>query len=246
MILYKFRDWKNEKHRRILQENQLYLSPPSLFNDPFDCRIFPQFIDLTNREVEMYANMLIIENNLDLGEKKFIIEKITKNPQSHQFDFEEIAIKNHDMCSGIISLTGIWSNTLMWSHYANNHKGFCIGFDEEKLIKEYNFTACGFVEYPEDRKHPKISPITDGDLESFKTAIYNKSIDWKYENEYRLTKIMPNGFTVSDRVVSFSDDCIRGITLGLNIDINSEREILEICRERDIIVYKAIKKTILF
>ncbi|MBL7103181.1 MAG: DUF2971 domain-containing protein [Bacteroidales bacterium] len=32
---------------------------------------------------------------------------------------------------GILSLSAKWDNILIWGHYAEKHKGFCIGFNEE-------------------------------------------------------------------------------------------------------------------
>lgn len=42
-------------------------------------------------------------------------------------------IQNYDTKLGIYSLSTIFSNELMWSHYSSSHKGFCIEYDIEKL-----------------------------------------------------------------------------------------------------------------
>ncbi|WP_214826490.1 DUF2971 domain-containing protein [Chryseobacterium sp. ISL-6] len=44
-------------------------------------------------------------------------------------------VENVNRNFGIYSLTTKNSNLLMWSHYGNSHKGFCIGFNTEKLFK---------------------------------------------------------------------------------------------------------------
>jgi len=46
-ILYKYRDWKNEKHKRLITEQEIYFPSPLDFNDPFDSRI-PIRWDLMN------------------------------------------------------------------------------------------------------------------------------------------------------------------------------------------------------
>ena len=38
-ILYKYRCWDDENHRRILEEGEIFFVSPKEFNDPFDCRI---------------------------------------------------------------------------------------------------------------------------------------------------------------------------------------------------------------
>lgn len=37
--IYKYRDWKNDFHRKIILHQELFVPSPSTFNDPFDCKI---------------------------------------------------------------------------------------------------------------------------------------------------------------------------------------------------------------
>ena len=65
----------------------------------------------------------------------------------------------------------------MWSHYANNHEGFVIGFDSKHTFFEY-----GVVEVLYREERPYLNPIqTEQDASVF----YTKSNDWKYEEEYK-------------------------------------------------------------
>ena len=76
-------------------------------------------------------------------------------------------------------------NELLWAHYANSHKGFCIEYDLDKLdtcitaIIDYRID----VEYQENK--PIISP-EDSIEAKIKKAFSTKSLAWDYENEYRL------------------------------------------------------------
>ena len=38
-IFYKYRDFEKNKHLNIVENLELYLPSPALFNDPFDCKI---------------------------------------------------------------------------------------------------------------------------------------------------------------------------------------------------------------
>jgi hypothetical protein len=38
-IIYKYRNWSDKHHKNVLKKNELYMSSPEEFNDPFDCRI---------------------------------------------------------------------------------------------------------------------------------------------------------------------------------------------------------------
>jgi len=59
-IVYKYRDWKNHFHKRLLLNNEIYLSSPKDFNDPFDCRITENYNLFTPEEEEKYINELLI------------------------------------------------------------------------------------------------------------------------------------------------------------------------------------------
>lgn len=242
-ILYKYRDWNNEYHKSVLTKNQLFLAPPSSFNDPFDCRIFAQFVDLSPDELEEYANNLTEKANLTAIERQYAIDKIKKDPNLHQKEFERISTKNYDTHLGVISMSTKWDNILMWSHYGNMHKGFCIGLDEDNLTKEIKFGATGLVKYPKNKEYPKISPITDGSTDSFFKTVYNKSIDWEYENEYRLTNIKREGWLSNeDRIIEFSDHSISEVILGLNASEKTQDDILSICKQKNIPLFRAVKK----
>lgn len=242
MTIYKYRDWNCSWHRSILESNELYLAAPSTLNDPFDCKIFAQFIDLSDKELEKYAEKIIGENNLPKNEKTFIINTIKDNPESYQIEFEETTSKIFDKHLGIISFSTKWDNLLMWSHYGNKHEGFCIGFDAEMLDEKINGSS-GLVRYPENKEYPKISPLKDGDFDSFFKTVYIKSIDWRYEDEFRITKIKrPQPFNEEDRKVNFSNEAIKEVILGLNTNEDTEDKILKICALKKIPLFKAKKK----
>lgn len=87
-------------------------------------------------------------------------------------------------------------NTLMWAHYADCHRGFCIQYhfdhtDFRRDDKSKLFAARLFpVNYlPEDNCILDLSD-TDTALSS-KNAYFTKSYDWHYENEVRMISYNP-------------------------------------------------------
>ncbi len=76
-------------------------------------------------------------------------------------------------------------NVLMWSHYADSHKGFCVKyvfdrdmFDLNKHIKRDKLLLVDKIKYSET--------IDINDEPSIRMALLEKSDFWKYENEMRL------------------------------------------------------------
>lgn len=75
---------------------------------------------------------------------------------------------------GLLCFCGHWHNHLLWSHYADRHRGICLGFDvSDEWIKK--------VKYTKTRTSLKL-PITEAVMQSL---LFTKSAGWKYEQEWR-------------------------------------------------------------
>lgn len=69
------------------------------------------------------------------GQQKDLLHDETHIERKNEKNRQDI-----DKSFGIMSLTIHPLNYLMWSHYANSHKGFCIGFDTDLLEETINGT----------------------------------------------------------------------------------------------------------
>ena len=83
---------------------------------------------------------------------------------------------------GFLCFSRTWKNPLMWSHYADRHRGICLGFD---VSDEH----CQPVTYSKER--PKIAPqCTRSGVELSQEKIIEwlqtKYDGWKYEDEIRV------------------------------------------------------------
>jgi hypothetical protein len=75
---------------------------------------------------------------------------------------------------GMICFSEQWSSPLLWSHYAEKHRGMCLGFDvEEQILKP--------VTYVGERPNFEMPPT----LENMKQLLFTKFEDWQYEEELR-------------------------------------------------------------
>ena len=129
----------------------------------------------------------------------------------------------------------------MWSHYANNHKGFCIGLNRIKLEKLGLLGVAGGVSYTD--YYPKIDPTDTNILNYIFTKTHAKASDWSYEMEYRLTQLWPyHTPSKEERTIRVSDDVIEEIILGLAISDNDRSEIMEEARKKGIPIFKIRKK----
>lgn len=241
-LLYKYRDWSNEFHKRLLISNEIYLSSPSEFNDPFDCGILEDWSRLdTEENKEKFINMyldkffyLIRESGHTRVEMYELMKKDLTNPIEYGKRTDSLIRSSLHYRLGVFSTCVIWSNLLIWSHYAFNHKGFCVGISTEKLINSINPGAFGYVLYNDN--FPSIDPFDfDSDNGAYK-SLFTKAADWKYEQEFRFAKILNHK---NERTVNLHNDSIEEVILGVSISIEHKTEISKICHERGIRIFQA-------
>ena len=226
-VLYKFRDWDNSYHQNLLTRQELFISNVEALNDPFDGSIVVNlnFMPVSKKDL---GNLLGIKDNLSIP-LDIILAKANK-------DFVmklDAQIKKSVLNTGVVCFSSSKNNILLWSHYANGHTGFAVGFDTQKLtkavgelklesfIKEIFYTKT----YPEINfeydilKHSNETLLFKAIIESLVT----KSSLWSYEDEVRILTFAKNKL-----LVQFPKDCVSEIVIGFKMNDKSVAEIIDI------------------
>jgi len=253
--IYKYRDWSNEFHKSILTKNEVFLSPPLGFNDPFDCRIPNNYLtldsdekkkDFVDRIAEQHASNF---RDRDIKVEDWKVSMLKRLEDIEQFHKEQESneIGLQDERYGILSLTTRWNSILMWSHYGNFHKGFCVGFNEVEMRDSLLFGKGGRVLY--STEFPDLPPdifLTDEEqtINGFK-KLFTKAKDWEYEDEYRLASTFPNKADLEDprRVVTLPEFVYKEIVLGIMCSEQDKNDLQDIAKEKGIPIYQAVKRT---
>lgn len=124
------------KHFEYLEsffKQQIWLTPLSSFNDPFEGRF--KLISFTSRTILSKPEMLdqYLELQRQNGEPDLTREAFISRLESGQFQDALIANSPsvHDLFQshGAICLTPDPKNIPMWAYYGNNHKGCCLKFE---------------------------------------------------------------------------------------------------------------------
>ncbi len=156
-----------------------------------------------------------------------------------------------DSAVGVLSLTGRPDHPLMWSHYANNHSGLVLGFDEtneffRSLRHGQSDDAGGARRVKYSSERPKFDPfvslslldnLTDEDAISFfDKMFFTKSQAWEYEEEWRMIK----GLKRADRILenptgsvylfSIPASCISSVILGQRMVSEIRQQVIELVR----------------
>jgi hypothetical protein len=75
---------------------------------------------------------------------------------------------------GMICFCKHWHNPLLWSHYADKHRGICLGFD----VDDRGLRPVDYVEERSDLTMPPTKETAD-------ELLFSKYRDWQYEEELR-------------------------------------------------------------
>ncbi len=205
-ILYKY---YSELDFSYFNRPSLKLSPAKNLNDPFEVIIPSELISTSKMHIKT-------------NDPKY---KIFKNIKGENANIEDSYQTLFDLC-GVISLSETQHNLLMWAHYANQHKGLCIGYSTD-ILSEMNIPT--YSKLPLTTKPMKVNydckktfdynlylDFTDVNsiYQSAMTKVLTtKGDDWIYEKEHRF--ILP--LTLTDRIMK-----IRNRELVLHNDFNSK------------------------
>lgn len=218
--LYKY--WSFEKWNRdksLLQEDKLYLPTMDVLNDPFEFAMAFNYDDFIETVIEKHS-----------------LQNKTKDELSNMFrdKFEDIInqINNTKQKMGVRCFSETNDNLLMWAHYADSHKGYCVEYSSIDLFNQFQ-TALVPVVYKID--YPKVGYFNDslGVYENAMSRIATKSIVWEYENEWRVVRMIHEE---GDKIAKSIPP--KAIILGCNTKEQYEKEALELCKGKSISLYK--------
>lgn len=125
--------------------------------------------------------------------------------------------------TGICCFTTINDSILMWSHYANHHKGFCLEFKTNTGLQGINPLN---VVYKTKLKQVDYHTTKN---EAFYHIIYSKSDCWSYEHELRAFK--SDLTKENDRRVLFDKDELLSVYLGVRCSAEHEHQIKTIIKD---------------
>lgn len=266
-LIYKYANISNAI--KILKSGKIILTNPLEFNDPFDSELLIKEEDNKNA-VDLIKNYCAFKVLYNKSKDKKINKAIKEIKNEKIYKYIELNIfgnfskKNDNVFIDNIknkaneirnsALIGCFSKTnnniLMWSHYADSHKGVCIEFEEERknIFKD--------VSYSETREYfdiyfvvskllafdflNKKYDLNDNALfDKIMKPFYVKSKDWEYEQEIRC--VLSNNEcskNIDDKKYGI-DMKIKKIYLGIRVENNDElKELIEIAKEKNVeIVY---------
>ena len=220
-ILYKYRPY-SVRSLEILIKKELYFASPQQLNDPYDCQL--SIVDTLSEAIDRTRQTR--SKLLDVLEKLQNIEELN------------IKIATDFANAGVLSLARIPMNVLMWSHYADDHRGFVLGFElSDKFTTHDNaehIIGAADVIYCESNPFTDFFLNFELEVPSYddywsslmEIGLRAKNVCWAYEEEVRVLRKVSGA-------VSFRPYELREIIFGLNMPESDQKVVRTILSGHD-------------
>lgn len=207
-----------ERDIQTVVNNQFWSSTLEQLNDPCEALTDKTRINKLFKWIANLLNIYSIEN----------MELINNNTRD---------VLNFNGKFGIFSLQKTHLDELLWGHYADSHKGYCLEYDLDKLIENdgENIFYSSTVKYRTKPPIQRVIGIVKNDIKHIirKTA-FNKPKRWAYEEEYRIA-------TINHGLNSHDINALKAVYFGLRMRENDKNLIINRLKGKGIKYYQIMQ-----
>lgn len=266
--IYKYR--RDVDHARAnLGTDTVWMASPDTYNDPYDCSFTVAEENVLNAlkisSAREFADVYELETNVPDKQNKEAIPspKPSKRvaeygrpifraaPEIHSLQelllmapliIEDVVRVLHNWrdLTSICSFSSVNDSILMWGHYAQNHKGFCIEYDLEQLQSEHPFRRKLYPVIYSKKLYDLtayVQKLVGPNRQAFNPSspllsVLHKSDEWKYEQEWRVVSITneakgghnwsvptPSRVFLGSKMSSENVEAVRELCEGKNIEV---------------------------
>lgn len=254
MILYKY---LSQTRIDVIEKNMIRFTQYGDFNDPFEL----------NPNIDKLAEEDEIKNLVEKNFAKLIEEEYDKNAIISAFISKEnfihlarnkeesiknlvVDIEPHianllpnmlqqttNSLLGALSLSEICDHELMWSHYADEHKGYVVGFDSSHSFFNQKKSPEDELRHLRKIKYRRSPPVINLMKTNASELFFVKSSKWEYEVEWRMLLPLSDSRKVLDKepypihLFKFPIQAIKTIILGTRISDKNRESIKSILKK---------------
>lgn len=208
-----------KRARNTIVSSMVYFQTPNKFNDPFDCKTSFHYGRATDSAWQRHYTNAIRTQNPRKSEQE--IRALVESAMKHEFHKEptfrenelmrfQAVLSNSVKKLGILCMSEINDDILMWSHYSDGHRGICLQFDKKQLQKYF------YVEKVQYRSpYPTFKEFLDlVDNNQLHKLLMFKSDHWEYECEWRA---IHNIHRNEARLLRLAPGILTGVILGCHM-----------------------------
>lgn len=240
--LFKFKGMSGESRGHVLDmisNSRIYFSSPDQFNDPLDCSPVCALAKSAS-DPEFIQELLEDEAALAraAGKSPEEIEAMRKAegvPPSEVASAVTARIRAELMNDArVFCLSASDSHPLLWSHYADSHRGVCLHF---RAAPGSLFGLARAVEYRPERPVILVPLSYNKSTDDIADTMVRVKADfWGYEDEYRILghedENVDWGFSLTDRRCPFPPKLLCGLTLGMKVSAPDRKELINLAIKR--------------
>lgn len=233
-IVYKYRDWNNPVHKRVLTHREFYFASPNECQEQYECNLPVDYDQITSDlAYRFYYETAPSYGYITDEDRKAIA---TEMVQKRLFDAPEHRVVteqkfrsrlNRDLA--LFCVSPFKDNFNLWEVFADSQTGFCVGLNTAKLVSnEQLIGSGGVVKYYKTGEPPKVPAISLNDEERIKkmmTIVYSLPDIYSEEKEYRFAKMY-----LPDRRFILPVDCFAEVIVGSSMpddNVNMIRQLVE-------------------
>ena len=210
-----------ENAERLFTTSELLFSSSANFNDPFDSSLSPTLLEGTDEEYTKYFINIFrkMRPSAPIPEIEVEVRGIIESGRHRDKNIRDSVMENAQKIihsAGVLSLSRTARHPLMWSHYADSHRGFCVQFAHSN---EPFFGGALPVAYAD--KIPCISHIRDTSRTQTVVNLLTKASFWSYEREWRI--IQHEG---GPGFYAFEPRLLTGVIFGLRTSSKDREQIV--------------------
>ena len=205
-----------ERAEEIIIQNQMYFTSPKAFNDPFECRVHIDVSKVSGSTLRAFFEGILRKNNSQIPH--VAIRRAMKHEQAHELRKHLINTLEEDFAKrGVCCFNEEPDHLLMWSHYANGHRGYCLVMQMGEWIpSEVHYSPV----------YPAVTALSDETWgNQFEPLLYTKADCWNYEKEWRVFLEKPGH-------ENFDPSQLLAIILGSEMQPSAKRKLRSLAANR--------------
>lgn len=214
----------NEYTFDVIKTERVWMPDPTNFNDPYDCALSLDMKSYHERNSDFHS----IVRDVMLGKRDRSEIPMSKAPvPGWVMSVANEEFRDEQSKFGVCCFSETNLSILMWSHYADNHKGVCIEFEfSEDFLKNSELSKVIYCnEFPKFTFDDYRGFSKEEVKNKIRQLITIKAKDWEYEKEWRLIHNEKNTFY--PKILK-----IKSVLLGVRADQNVKYEIIDLLKGR--------------
>jgi hypothetical protein len=227
MLVYKYRGGAFDRDLAALEQSYFWSANIDSLNDP----------------CEAISDRAGLEKEFESLFKIFGVSKDSETRKSFQSLISQVdTIIDSTIKLGVFSLSKSYVHHLLWAHYADSHKGYCVEYDLSILQKQLNSFGKYFsidVIYSDKPAKIQMDDVMSlrekGENRFLQKIIGTKPTEWAYEAESRL---------VTDNFGKYNYDfrAVKSIYFGLKMPDKEKEALMNRMKGRGVSYYQIVRR----